>query len=119
DKLIGKVKKVNSPIKTLKSSFSSLKSSLSGLVGKGSKNTLFDRVGRGLDRMQTKFYHVLRGKNSIQNLIDKLVKSLKDSKLDNLLTKIETPLKKIASDLKKMSSPMKNFSKAMSALSST
>ena len=119
DKLIGKVKKVNSPIKTLKSSFSSLKSSLSGLVGKGSKNTLFDRVGRGLDRMQTKFYHVLRGKNSIQNLIDKLVKSLKDSKLDNLLTKIETPLKKIASDLKKMSSPMRNFSKAMSALSST
>ena len=119
DKLIGKVKKVNSPIKTLKSSFSSLKSSLSGLVGKGSKNTLFDRVGRGLDRMQTKFYHVLRGKNSIQNLIDKLVKSLKDSKLDNLLTKIETPLKKIASDLKKMSSPMKNFSKAMSALNST
>lgn len=119
DKLIGKVKKVNSPIKTLKSLFSSLKSSLSGLVGKGSKNTLFDRVGRGLDRMQTKFYHVLRGKNSIQNLIDKLVKSLKDSKLDNLLTKIETPLKKIASDLKKMSSPMRNFSKAMSALSST
>lgn len=119
DKLIGKVKKVNSPIKTLKSSFSSLKSSLSGLVGKGSKNTLFDRVGRGLDRMQTKFYHVLRGKNSIQNLIDKLVKSLKDSKLDNLLTKIETPLKKIASDLEKMSSPMKNFSKAMSTLSST
>ncbi len=47
DKLIGKVKKVNSPIKTLKSLFSSLKSSLSGLVGKGSKNTLFDRVGRG------------------------------------------------------------------------
>lgn len=119
DKLIGKVKKVNSPIKTLKSSFSSLKSSLSGLVGKGSKNTLFDRVGRGLDRMQTKFYHVLRGKNSIQNLIDKLVKSLKDSKLDNLLSKIETPLKKIASDLEKMSSPMKNFSKAMSTLSST
>lgn len=119
DKLIGKVKKVNSPIKTLKSSFSSLKSSLSGLVGKGSKNTLFDRVARGLDRMQTKFYHVLRGKNSIQNLIDKLVKSLKDSKLDNLLTKIETPLKKIASDLEKMSSPMKNFSKAMSTLSST
>ncbi|KOH02946.1 hypothetical protein LJ16_00755, partial [Lactobacillus johnsonii 16] len=118
-KLTDKAKKVNSPIKTLKSSFSSLKSSLSGLVGKGSKNTLFDRVGRGLDRMQTKFYHVLRGKNSIQNLIDKLVKSLKDSKLDNLLTKIETPLKKIASDLEKMSSPMKNFSKAMSTLSST
>lgn len=118
-KLTDKAKKVNSPIKTLKSSFSSLKSSLSSLVGKGSKNTLFDRVGRGLDRMQTKFYHVLRGKNSIQNLIDKLVKSLKDSKLDNLLTKIETPLKKIASDLEKMSSPMKNFSKAMSTLSST
>jgi len=119
DKLIGKVKKVNSPIKTLKSSFSSLKSSLSGLVGKGSKNTLFDRVGRGLDRMQTKFYHVLRGKNSIQNLIDKLVKSLKDSKLDDLLTKIEGPLKKIANDLNKMSSPMKNFAKAMSTLGST
>lgn len=118
-KLTDKAKKVNSPIKTLKSSFSSLKSSLSSLVGKGSKNTLFDRVGRGLDRMQTKFYHVLRGKNSIQNLIDKLVKSLKDSKLDDLLTKIEGPLKKIANDLNKMSSPMKNFAKAMSTLGST
>lgn len=118
-KLTDKAKKVNSPIKTLKSSFSSLKSSLSSLVGKGSKNTLFDRVGRGLDRMQTKFYHVLRGKNSIQNLIDKLVKSLKDSKLDDLLTKIERPLKKIANDLNKMSSPMKNFAKAMSTLGST
>ncbi len=119
DKLIRKVKNLTSPIKSLTTEFKNLRNSLSGIVGKGSKNTLFDRVGRGLDRMQTKFYHVLRGKNSIQNLIDKLVKSLKDSKLDNLLTKIETPLKKIASDLKKMSSPMRNFSKAMSALSST
>lgn len=119
DKLIRKAKNLTSPIKSLTTDFKSLRNSLSGIVGKGSKNTLFDRVGRGLDRMQTKFYHVLRGKNSIQNLIDKLVKSLKDSKLDNLLTKIETPLKKIASDLKKMSSPMRNFSKAMSALSST
>ena len=118
-KIIDKTKKVNPPIKTLKSSFSSLKGSLSDLVGKGSNNTLFDRVGRGLDRMQTKFYHILRGKNSIQDLIDKLVKSLKDSKLDSVLTKIETPLKKIARDLEKMSSPMKNFAKAMSTLSST
>lgn len=119
DKLISKVKNLNSPIKSLTTEFKSLKDSLSGIVGKGSKNTLFDRVGRGLDRMQTQFYHVLRGKNSIQNLIDKLVKSLKDSKLDDILSKIETPLKKIASDLDKMSSPMKQFAKAMDTLSST
>lgn len=94
DSLISKVKNLNSPIKSLTTEFKSLKDSLSGIVGKGSKNTLFDRVGRGLDRMQTQFYHVLRGKNSIQNLIDKLVKSLKDSKLDDILSKIEAPLKK-------------------------
>lgn len=119
DSLISKVKNLNSPIKSLTTEFKSLKDSLSGIVGKGSKNTLFDRVGRGLDRMQTQFYHVLRGKNSIQNLIDKLVKSLKDSKLDDILSKIEAPLKKIASDLDKMSSPMKQFAKAMDTLSST
>lgn len=119
DSLISKVKNLNSPIKSLTTEFKSLKDSLSGIVGKGSKNTLFDRVGRGLDRMQTQFYHVLSGKNSIQNLIDKLVKSLKDSKLDDILSKIETPLKKIASDLEKMSSPMKQFAKAMDTLSST
>lgn len=119
DKLIRKAKKLTSPIKSLTTDFKSLRNSLSGIVGKGSKNTLFDRVGRGLDRMQTKFYHVLRGKNSIQNLIDKLVKSLKDSKLDNILSKIEAPLKKIANDLNKMSSPMKQFAKAMGTLSST
>lgn len=118
DKLIRKAKNLTSPIKSLTTEFKSLRSSLSGIVGKGSKNTLFDRVGRGLDRMQTKFYHVLRGKNSIQNLIDKLVKSLKDSKLDNILSKIEAPLKKIANDLNKMSSPMKQFAKAMGTLSS-
>lgn len=119
DKLIRKAKNLTSPIKSLTTDFKSLRNSLSGIVGKGSKNTLFDRVGRGLDRMQTKFYHVLRGKNSIQNLIDKLVKSLKDSKLDNILSKIEAPLKKIANDLNKMSSPMKQFAKAMGTLSST
>ena len=119
DKLIRKAKNLTSPIKSLTTEFKSLRNSLSGIVGKGSKNTLFDRVGRGLDRMQTKFYHVLRGKNSIQNLIDKLVKSLKDSKLDNILSKIEAPLKKIANDLNKMSSPMKQFAKAMGTLSST
>lgn len=119
DKLISKVKNLNSPIKSLTTQFKSLKDSLSSIVGKGSKNTLFDRVGRGLDRMQTQFYHILRGKNSIQNLIDKLVKSLKDSKLDDVLSKIETPLKKIANDLDKMSSPMKQFAKAMDTLSST
>lgn len=119
DKLIRKVKNLTSPIKSLTTEFKSLRNSLSGIVGKGSKNTLFDRVGRGLDRMQTQFYHVLRGKNSIQNLIDKLVKSLKDSKLDNILSKIEAPLKKITNDLDKMSSPMKQFAKAMDTLSST
>ncbi len=119
DKLIRKVKNLTSPIKSLTTEFKSLRNSLSGIVGKGSKNTLFDRVGRGLDRMQTQFYHVLRGKNSIQNLIDKLVKSLKDSKLDDILSKIEAPLKKIANDLNKMSSPMKQFAKAMDTLSST
>ena len=119
DKLIRKAKNLTSPIKSLTTEFKSLRNSLSGIVGKGSKKTLFDRVGRGLDRMQTKFYHVLRGKNSIQNLIDKLVKSLKDSKLDNILSKIEAPLKKIANDLNKMSSPMKQFAKAMGTLSST
>ena len=119
DKLIRKAKNLTSPIKSLTTDFKSLRNSLSGIVGKGSKNTLFDRVGRGLDRMQTKFYHVLRGKNSIQNLIDKLVKSLKDSKLDNILSKIEAPLKKIANDLNKMSSPMKQFAKAMGTLSFT
>lgn len=117
--LIKKVKSLNTPIKSLASAFKSLKDSLSSIVGKGSKNTLFDRVGRGLDRMQTKFYHVLRGKNSIQNLIDKLVKSLKDSKLADVLSKIESPLKKIAGDLDKMSSPMKQFAKAMDTLTST
>lgn len=119
DKLISKVKNLNTPIKSLTTQFKSLKDSLSSIVGKGSKNTLFDRVGRGLDRMQTQFYHILRGKNSIQNLIDKLVKSLKDSKLDDILSKIEAPLKKIANDLDKMSSPMKQFAKAMDTLSST
>lgn len=119
DKLIRKAKNLTSPIKSLTTEFKSLRNSLSGIVGKGSKNTLFDRVGRGLDRMQTQFYHILRGKNSIQNLIDKLVKSLKDSKLDNILSKIEAPLKKITNDLDKMSSPMKQFAKAMDTLSST
>ena len=108
DKLKSKVNKLKDPISSVSSSFGKLQKAMKALVS--GKTTEFEKLGKGLDKMQTTFYHVLKGKNSVPNLVERLTNSFTKNKLDSVLNKIESPLKKLKNDLTTIKKPLDSIS---------